>query len=907
MILLEKGYIFLLYFIKGGILQKFVSYIAETLKEEIQNLPLFIPVFIGIGIGYYFHLQNEPKSWLVYFIFAISTFILMFVNLGNSSDKLKHYKVVVAFSTFKYIFKKLLKFAIFTLLFPIVGHITLFILIGSWIVSLFEYSHYIKYFALLYDNALMKEIIKGVKFLINPVVKPVVKKVKKTKLITYSKNVVKESKSRHGAGGKVWKLFVSRTKKMTTFIWNLVLKFFDNTLFKNLVKFKKNTFKTFKRFREKFLKIISFYIPQKVISFIGKFILSANFVLFFCILGFFVIKLRTNTLDTNLLVKNLDDAKIVARLVEVENFEDVYRFTFDNVKILNYEDVKLDKIRVKFDKNFGMPEIGKTLEFTTSLIPPFEPNVVGGFNFARYSYFKKLSASGKGFDAWVYSKDHVKNSFENQLFFDFLNLRDWVNKRIEKITKSDVSGVIMSMMTGERYSISYDVSENYKGAGISHLLAISGFHMTLIVGFAFFLIRFILALFMPVANKYNTKKFAVIFAFIVSLFYLFISGARLPTQRAFIMTSLGLLAILIDRNPLSLRFVAVSAIVILLLSPEALINAGFQMSFIAVVALIRLYEVKDRWLIKNEFSGFKGKFIDIFNMFWGNCLSALLIGTAIMPFVIYNFNSVQIYSVLGNFFAIPIFSFVVMPSILFAFMFMPFGGDVFFLKITEMGVRGINYFAGNIASLPYSSITMKTMDLTSLLLIVFGFIWLFLWSQKWKKFGLCLLVLGGSVYFFTPSPDIFVNKYGKVFGINRKDNFEIVNFSKYNVSKRLLDDWVKSVGKDEAVLSNDTKFVLNTQKISIVDRYKDYKNACLNSDFIFTTFDKSKAYFKCRKPVFDRKFFKTSEGGQFYISDGNISYKTVKSFVGERPWSMKDWKAVYDVPPPVIKDLKVFE
>ena len=91
------------------------------------------------------------------------------------------------------------------------------------------------------------------------------------------------------------------------------------------------------------------------------------------------------------------------------------------------------------------------------------------------------------------------------------------------------------------------------------------------------------------------------------------------------------------------------------------------------------------------------------------------------------------------------------------------------------------------------------------------------------------------------------------------------------------------------------------------DEYKDYKNACLNSDFIFTTFDKSKAYFKCRKPVFDRKFFKTSEGGQFYISDGNISYKTVKSFVGERPWSMKNWKAVYDVPPPVIKDLKVFE
>ena len=892
---------------KGGILQKVFSYIIESLKEEIHNFPLFIPVFIGIGIGYYFHLQNEPKSWLVYLIFAISSFVLVFMNLGNSSDKLKHYKAVVAFSTFKYIFKKLLKFAIFTLLFPIVGHITLFILIGSWVVSLFEYSYYIKYFALLYDNALMKEIIKGIKFLISPVVKPVVKKVKKTKFISYSKNIVKESKAKHGAGNKVWKLFVSRTKKMTSFIWNIILKFFDNLLFKNLVRFRKNVSKNIKNFKKKFLKFVSFYIPQSVISFIGKFVLSANLVLFFCILGFFVIKLRTNTLNTNLLVKNLKDAKIVARLIEVENFEDVYRFTFDNVKVLNYEDVKLDKIRVKFSKQFGMPEIGKTLEFTTSLIPPFEPNVVGGFNFARYSYFKKLSASGKAFDTWVYSNEQVKNTLENQLFFDFLNLRDRINKRIEKVTQADVSGVIMSMMTGERYSIPYDISESYKGAGISHLLAISGFHMTLIVGFAFFFIRFVLALFMPLANRYNTKKFAVIFAFIVSLFYLFISGARLPTERAFIMTTLGLLAIILDRNPLSLRFVAVSAIIILLLSPEALINAGFQMSFIAVVALIRLYEVKDKWFIKNEFNGVKRKVVDILNMFWGNCLSAFLIGSAIMPFVIYNFNTVQIYSVLGNFFAIPRFSFVVMPSILFAFMFMPFGGDAFFLKITEIGVRGINYFAGNVADLPYASITMKSMELTSLLFIVFGFVWFFLWSQKWKKFGICLIFVGGVIYFKSPLPNLFVNKYGTVFGINRNESFEIVNLSKYNVSKRLSDDWVKSIGKENWKLSDTTNFVLNNQKISIVDRYKDYKNACLNSDLIFSTFDKSKAYFKCVKPVFDKNFFKKSEGVQFYIEDNKFYYKTIKAFVGNRPWSMKNWKAVYDIPVPMIKDLKVFE
>ena len=170
-----------------------------------------------------------------------------------------------------------------------------------------------------------------------------------------------------------------------------------------------------------------------------------------------------------------------------------------------------------------------------------------------------------------------------------------------------------------------------------------------------------------------------------------------------------------------------------------------------------------------------------------------------------------------------------------------------------------------------------------------------------------MISVGCVIYFLTPSPDVFVNKYGTLFGVNKNKGFEVLNLSKYNPSKRVLADWVQSVGKDDWKLSDSTKFIFNNQQISIVDRYKDYKFACLTSDFIFTTFDKSKAYFKCLKPVFDRKFFRNAEGVQFYISDNKISYETIKSFIGNRPWSVKNWRAVYDVPPPVIKDLKVFE
>ena len=69
-----------------------------------------------------------------------------------------------------------------------------------------------------------------------------------------------------------------------------------------------------------------------------------------------------------------------------------------------------------------------------------------------------------------------------------------------------------------------------------------------------------------------------------------ISGAAIPTQRAFIMTGIVFAAILIDRLRLSMRICALAALVVLVLDPASLVGVSFQMSFGAVVALIAVYE-----------------------------------------------------------------------------------------------------------------------------------------------------------------------------------------------------------------------------------------------------------------------------------------------------------------------------
>ena len=863
-------------------LKSFFAYITKNLVEEIHNFPLFIPVFMGIGIGYYFHLSTEPKTWVVYFSFILSVLFLIFVNLGNSSDKFKRYKVIVAFSTFKYIFKKIFKVLLFTLFFPIIGHITLFILIGGWFVSLFEYSYYLRYFAFFYDNSLMKSIIKGIKFLFSPVIKY----LKKSKLFNYSESVIKTSKTKKNVSRNEWKLLIKTTKLFVNFLSKIFRKMFHNPLF-NAIFFLKNLIsKNLKRFFKKLKLYIKKNVSESNLNTIWNVIYFTNYIIFFIILGFFVVKLKTYLLNTNLLQNKLKNQQIIARVISTEDFENDYRLTLDNIELLKDKNIKLDKIRVKFSKQFALPKIGKFVQFEATLIPPFEPDSYGGFNFARYAYFKKLSASGRSVEGWKYMENQPENSFMEQLFFDFLNFRNKINKTIQNKTSSDTYGVIMSMMTGERYSIPNDIAENYKNAGISHLLAISGFHMTLIVGFVFFLIRFLFAFSISFSNKYNTKKIAAIFALLFSIFYLFISGARLPTQRAFIMSSLALFAIMLDRNPISLRFVAVSAIIILLFSPEALINAGFQMSFIAVIALIKLYLLKDKIFIKYDMTEniWKNRFIKILNVIFANTLSTFLIGTAIIPFVIYNFNTLQIYSVLGNFFAIPLFTFIVMPAILFSFLFMPIGGDVFFLKIVEWGIKAINYFASKISTLPYASIDVKSIELLPLLFIVFGLIWFFIWEKNWKKWGIGSIFVGILIYVFSATPAIFGNKYANIFAINEK-NLNIVNFSKYNPSKMLINNWNTSIGVKKINYTENKQFKISNAKIAFIKNYKDYKKACFENNILFTTFDKSKAYFDCRKPVFDKRFFNYAKGAEFFITNSSIKYRILRKYIGKRPWS----------------------
>ena len=114
-----------------------------------------------------------------------------------------------------------------------------------------------------------------------------------------------------------------------------------------------------------------------------------------------------------------------------------------------------------------------------------------------------------------------------------------------------------------------------RASNLAHLLAISGMHMGILAAFIFATLRYGFALWPTAALYWPTKKMAAIGALIAAAGYLALSGGNVSTERAFVMVAVMLVAVLFDRRALTLRAVAIAALIVLTLRPEALFGPGF--------------------------------------------------------------------------------------------------------------------------------------------------------------------------------------------------------------------------------------------------------------------------------------------------------------------------------------------
>lgn len=458
---------------------------------------------------------------------------------------------------------------------------------------------------------------------------------------------------------------------------------------------------------------------------------------------------------------------VSGRVISVESRVGGQRVVLEDVAVDRSEGQPPRRVRLRLGASAEVWP-GNRIRVRAVLMPPQQPALPGGFDFARQAWFDSLGGVGYAVGRVETVAVVEELSWTGRLGFAIADLRRTVTLRMTAAIPGPAGAVAAALTTGERGAIPEGLLNAYRDSGLAHLLSISGLHMSLVVGFAFFVLRAGLALVEPLALSRPIKKWAAAGALAAGAFYLLLAGAPVPTQRAFLMAAVVLLAVMVDRNPISLRLVGWSAFAVLLWQPQALLGASFQMSFAAVVALVAAYERLGSALVARRGDD-RGWLRRIAIYAAGVALTTLIAGSATAVFGLYHFNRAATYGLVANLLAVPITGFWVMPSALTALLAMPFGLDAWPLTAMGLGVAAVNAVAAMVAGWPGAAIAVPPMPLAGLIAFTFGGLWLCLWRGAWRWWGAAGMILGLLSIGSVEPPDILADGEGDLIAVRAAD------------------------------------------------------------------------------------------------------------------------------------------
>lgn len=614
-----------------------------------------------------------------------------------------------------------------------------------------------------------------------------------------------------------------------------------------------------------------FYIPYTI----------ALAILFF-VLGYSAAQYRAISLDAPKIKEKIEDIWIEANISEITYFDNGRRLILENIDsddLLSYETPL--KIRVNTRSDVSSFQIGDRVLLKASLMPPPEPMIPNGFDFSYYLYFKQIGAIGFAKSRIILLDENTKNSFEN-----YVNkLRKAIADRISSQIENPFAAIANGMMVGDASQINKDDFDIIRVSGIAHIIAISGMHIVCVVGMVFFATRFLLTRFSDFALRYNVKKVSALIAIIFSFIYLLISGSPVSAQRAFVMSSLVLSAIVFDRNSTPMRSIAISAIIILLITPEALMGASLQMSFAACVALIASYEVSTKFFAHK----FGRSFIAKSTIYITSVtFSTLVAGAATAPFIIYHFNQFSTYSILANILCVPLSDFFIMPFGMISMLLMPVGLDFITLKPMEWGLIAMFNYAKYISELPNASFFIPSFTSYGMSFVIVGGLVLCFLSTRLRYAGLIAIVIGFTTLKDVRKPDIAIDKSGKFFVI--KDEKDNLYFSAKRIPKFAKGAWMQNLGINDFQTINELNscdenscYISNANSKSAYVVFGEVQHQCKDADVVLNL---SNQEYKCSNSKVIKKADLIEKGGHliWLLKDG-IKIKTVLENRPKRIWN----------------------
>lgn len=514
--------------------------------------------------------------------------------------------------------------------------------------------------------------------------------------------------------------------------------------------------------------------------------------------GFFAATLNTVLSDAPILSRELGLRDVEGRIVQIYAHEDgAMRVVLDYVSIARLAPSETPShVRISVRKGVEGLRPGDWIRIRAALGPPPQPIAPGAYDFGRAAYFDGLGGFGYAVAEPVRIDAVAEETLWQGVTGAITRLRFDISSRIRAAADERTGGIAAALISGDRSGIGKEDLQALRDSSLQHLLSISGLHMAIVGMGLFALFRFIGLAMGARAQEWPVKKIAAFGALAGSFFYLLLSGAEAPTQRSFFMIGLMFVAVMIDRPAISMRTVAISAVVLMIFAPESLIDPSFQMSYAAVVALVAAFEVvtaRQRSAAAGRLQrDSMGRRMLLYVAL--SALTSLVAGAMTSPFAAFHFNRVAAYGLAANLMAAPLVSFVIMPAGVLTMILMPFGAEAFGLAIMGWGIEQLLAIAHFVQSWPGSAALLPAWPLAALIAFVLGSLWLCLWQQRWRYWGLAPIALSLVLVALNRQPDILIHGDGTNLAARGRDG--VLSIARPRSERFAADLWLRRDGED---------------------------------------------------------------------------------------------------------------
>jgi len=553
-------------------------------------------------------------------------------------------------------------------------------------------------------------------------------------------------------------------------------------------------------------------------------------------------------------------------------------------------------------------EAGTFVRLKARLLPPSHASLPGGYDFARDAWFMRLGGVGNVLGTLNAVEPPAPPDFFLSVMSAIDRGRNALARRIDETVGGDAGAIAAAMVTGKRDLLSENAKEVIREAGIFHIITISGVQMTLVAAIFFVGLRRILALSPALALRQPIKKWAAFAAIAGAVFYDIATGSRVGTERALFMTIIMLSAVIADRQALTMRNLAFAALAVMLIEPEAILGASFQLSFAAVAALVAVYEGRMAALARQSEDRVAHAAIPVEEGGpWARLAparewlrhgpGALLFATfcatsATASFMAYNFHELSPYVLAGNPLTLLVIEMFAVPGALLGAVLYPLGLDAWVWHYVGAGIGFIMWAARLIGGLPGSTIHLPAFAPWAVVFLALAVLSAVIWrSMIFRLTAIPLALIGLSGAILGPDFDIAIAPTGDAAALRGPDG-QLAVIGK-RPSAFTAEQWLRAdadgrvaraaVLKEACDKWGCAAYLKDGRAVSVVADKHAFAEDCVRATVIVTPLFAPEG---CAAPlIFDRDKLKETGAVTLRISGDEMLIRTARAPGEDRPWS----------------------